>query len=558
MLPLCGKIFEKIVFDNLYKHLNTNNLITKNQSGFRPGDSTTNQLLYLVNEIHEAFENPKSLEVRAVFLDISKAFDKVWHDGLIFKLKQNGVSGNLLRFFESYLSDRYQRVVLNGFDSEYAAIDSGVPQGSVLGPLLFLIYINDLETNIKSNINFFADDTMLYSIVKDPLSSADDLNNDLELIRKWAHQWKMEFNPDPTKQATEVLFSNKRKKQNHPQLIFNKNPVATVSDQKHLGLTLASNLSFQKHIHEKLMKAKKIIGLIKHLSKYLPLKTLDQMYKTLARSHLDYCDVIYHEPSKVNQPPLGMTLTASMEEIERIQYHAALAVTGAWQGSSRAKLYEQLGWESLSDRRLSRRILLVHKIENNNTPSYLKEKLPFHDRNFPNCFRERRCRTDRFKKSFFPNSVSNWNIFIRHFPNIPSPNSLKSHLQSFFRPIMKSIFHIHDPSGTRYLFQLRLGLSPLRSHKKHHSFEDTPSDLCRCGIGTEDTNHFLFECPFFAIQRAALAAKVITILTRNNLNHLGNAEDIYLYGNDSIIDIDNKNILLATITYIKDTKRFSV
>ena len=201
LLPLCGKIFEKIVFDNLYKHLNTNNLITKNQSGFRPGDSTTNQLLYLVNEIHEAFENPKSLEVRAVFLDISKAFDKVWHDGLIFKLKQNGVSGNLLRFFESYLSDRYQRVVLNGFNSEYAAIDSGVPQGSVLGPLLFLIYINDLETNIKSNIIFFADDTMLFSIVKDPLSSADDLNNDLELIRKWAHQWKMEFStlPPPNK-----------------------------------------------------------------------------------------------------------------------------------------------------------------------------------------------------------------------------------------------------------------------------------------------------------------------------------------------------------------------
>ena len=216
------------------------------------------------------------LRVCAVFLDISKAFDKVWHDGLIFKLKQNGVSGNMIKFFQNYSNNRNQRVVLNGYYSNYSLVESDVPQGSVLGPLLFLIYINDLERNTKSNIKFFADDTMLFSIVKDPAISADDLNHDLDIIRQWAYQWKMEFNPDPNKQATEVLFSCKKCSSNHPQLIFNGTAITKVNEQKHLGLILDSSLSFEKHLNEKIMKAKKNVRILKHLSKFLPLKTLDQ------------------------------------------------------------------------------------------------------------------------------------------------------------------------------------------------------------------------------------------------------------------------------------------
>ena len=174
-LPICGKIFEKIIFSNLYSYLTASSLVTNNQSGFRPGGSTTNQLLYLADEIHQAFD---SIECY-----------KVWHDCLIFKLKQNGISGSLLKLFQNYLSNRKQCVVLNGSISEYSGVESGVPQGSVLGPLLFLIYINDLERNLKSNIKFFADDTMmLFSLVKDPDISALDLNHNLDIIRKWTEQ----------------------------------------------------------------------------------------------------------------------------------------------------------------------------------------------------------------------------------------------------------------------------------------------------------------------------------------------------------------------------------
>ena len=119
LLPICGKLFEKIVFKHLYNYFVSNNLITKNQSGFRPCDSTVNQLIDLINDIHKSFDNRKSLETRAVFLDISKAFDKVWHEGLIFKLKQNGVSGPVLNLLNNYLINRKQRVVLNGSSSDF-------------------------------------------------------------------------------------------------------------------------------------------------------------------------------------------------------------------------------------------------------------------------------------------------------------------------------------------------------------------------------------------------------------------------------------------------------
>ena len=150
---------------------------------------------------------------------------------------------------------------------------------------------------------------------------------------------------------------------NHSQLIFNGTHAAKVNEQKHLGLILDSGLSFEKHLNEKIIKATKNIGIIKHLSKFLPLKTLDEMYKVLVRSHLDYCNIIYHEPyNQINQPPLGMTLNSLMEKVERIQYQAALAITGTWQGSNRSNLNEELGWETLSDRRRCRHVLQVHKI----------------------------------------------------------------------------------------------------------------------------------------------------------------------------------------------------
>ena len=206
LLPIFGKIFEKCIYDSIYTYFEQNNLFTNAQSGFRKGDSCVSQLLSITHDILKGFDANPPLDTRGVFLDISKAFDKVWHEGLIFKLKSYGISGSLLLLIQSFLSGRSQRVVLDGQTSEWTEISAGVPQGSILGPLFFLIYINDLPEDIISKIKIFADDSSLFSLILDHIRCSIELNNDMLKISEWAHQWKMSFNPDPTKQAVEVYF----------------------------------------------------------------------------------------------------------------------------------------------------------------------------------------------------------------------------------------------------------------------------------------------------------------------------------------------------------------
>ena len=210
-----SKVFEKLVHKYIYGYLTGNNLLIANNSGFKHGDCAINQLVKLSDTILKSLDQGK--EVRMVFLDAAKAFDKVWHAGLLFKLKQLGIEGSILNWIESYLSDRSQSVVINGSRSEILPLQAGVPQGSVLGPLLFLVYVNDINRDITSNISLFADDTSLFDIVHNPELTAQKLNEDLAKLQVWAAKWQVTFNPSKTEVIT---FSNKRKLINHPPTIF--------------------------------------------------------------------------------------------------------------------------------------------------------------------------------------------------------------------------------------------------------------------------------------------------------------------------------------------------
>ena len=205
------------------------------------------------------------------------------------------------------MSNRFQRVLLNGQTSKWLPVKVGVTQVSILGPLIYLIYINDLSGDLVSIVKLLADETSLFSVVCDRNISTYELNNDMQKISEWAYKWKMSFNPDLNKQAQEVIFSRKLKKSSHPNIFFNNAPVFCANWQKHLGMYLNEALNFNRHTKKKIAKALKSIGI------------LLQMYKSSVRPHLHYGDIIYDEPNNER----------FTQKIERIQCNAAFAITGA-------------------------------------------------------------------------------------------------------------------------------------------------------------------------------------------------------------------------------------
>ena len=349
----------------------------------------------------------------------------------------------MLDILRSFLSNRSQRVALNGSLSDWLKIEAGVPQGSVLGPLLFLIYINDLSETINSEIRIFADDTFIFQCVPNSTNFLSvTLDDDLRKITQWAYQWKMSFNPDITKQAVEVIFSNQKSNSVLNYLTFNDIPVKIVDETKHLGMILDTKLSFESHVADKIAKANQGIGLMKQLYKFVPRNTLEVVYKLYIRPHLDYGDVVYHIPDKDSKTfdSIDDHIHPLMAQIESVQYEAARIVSGAWRGTSRNRLYSDLGWESLHHRRNMRRLCLFYELYKNDFPKYLscnidtcksktslrllhKELLT----NWP-------CRTTKFSLTFFPSVIKYWNSLDQQTKQCENLFSFKNVLLKKIRP----------------------------------------------------------------------------------------------------------------------------
>ena len=345
---------------------------------------------------------------------------------------------------------------------------------------------------------------------------------------------------------------------------FNDIPVKKVDEHKHLGITLDSKLSFSAHIKSAISKTRKGIGLLKYLSKYLPRHTLNELYKLYVRPHLDYGDVIYHIPAKVCEFSQNIILPNLMEKLESVQYSAALAVTGTWRGTSRDKLYTELGWDSLSSRRWSRRLTLFYKFANNLCPEYTVDPIPpLHQSQYrlrdQDVIGRLRARTDKFKSSFYPNCLSEWNKLEPELRLAPSVAVFKKKLLSIIRPPAKSVFGIYDPKGLSYLTQLRVGLSKLNFHKFKHNFRDTINPMCPTSDGIEDTEHYLLLCPTFDAQRRDLFAGIVELIRPfRQITDLSNDSltQLLLYGDQDLSTELNRNILELTLRFIHDTGRF--
>ena len=536
LLPVISKVFERCVYKYLHNFIRENQLLTQHQSGFREGDSTINQLLYLTHEFSKALDEGK--EIRVVFFDISKAFDRVWHKGLLYKIEQFGIKGDLLEWIKSYLFQRKQRVVINGKESAYIEINAGVPQGSILGPLFFLIFINDIVLDIGCAIKLFADDTSIYLIIDHPNNAALELNENLEKVNNWSKQWLVKFNP----RKTESLLIS-RKQNNpviHPSLYFDRIPVVEVTSHKHLGLVFNNRCHWGEHIDYVVSKVSTKLNVLRSLKFDLDRKTLQCMYLSFIRPVMEYGDIIFD-----NSPDY------CKDKLEKINIEAARIITGATKLVSLNKLYTESGFESLETRRKKHKLTEFFKIKSSMTPEYLRNLLPLqHDqqhsyptRNSSNYILPH-CRTTYHFNSFIPSTISMWNQLPNHIKESNTISSFKQKLNEYYDPHqVPRHYYVGTRKGQILHARLRMACSSLNHHLYLKNIENNP--YCSCGE-IETTAHFLLHCQNYHDLRIELENSLNFPITLN----------VLLYGD---IDRDfefNKHVCINVQKFIVNTRRF--
>lgn len=395
----CCKLAEHIIANYITTFLNDNKVLTPHQHGFRKGFSTVTQLTSVIHTFASVLNSAGQMDV--IFLDFSKAFDVISHAKLIYKLELIGLPNFIIRWISSYLSHRTQFVCIDDCYSNHLPVTSGVPQGSVLGPLLFLIYINDITNVITTpvQIRLFADDCVLFH----QITCQDDqvlLNSNLQNIHTWCNKWDMKLNLEKTVYMT---ITNKKASFSFPYNI-SSHLLTEVSEYKYLGVTITKNLSWNKHVSNVCSSAFRKLCFLRHKLKLAPPELKKLTYFSIIRPSLEYACTVWDPYTKRN-----------IEALEMIQRKAVRFIFSKYRVTdSPTTLMQTHGIETLQLRRKIQRLKLLFLLKNHklsmNADPFLKPNTTRQTRNHhTQSLTPYSARINAFKYSFFPRTIEEWN-----------------------------------------------------------------------------------------------------------------------------------------------------
>ena len=360
VLPVIAKVLERVVHRQLYVYLEKYSILNVAQSGFRPQHTTQDVLVSTIDDWRQALDEDKL--VGSIMVDLSKAFDMVSHTILLKKLASYGVRAGELRWFDNYLNGRRQRVCINGVQSCWTDILRGVPQGSILGPLLFTIYVNDLpQSVVHGKIKQYADDTTLYTVSDNITDLSNNLSMDLAGVTEWVERNGLQLNQAKTQM---ILLSRKKRSKELENVVvkLKGQEVARSRKVKYLGVWVDEGLTWVDHVEAVRRKCLGGLAKLRRLRDTLPAALKKNIYNALVLPHLDYCCVLWQE--------CGIQL---QKRVERIQNYAMRLICSKPPRTPSEELRSDMNWMPLSKRRELFRLVLVHRCVHGRAPAYLAE-----------------------------------------------------------------------------------------------------------------------------------------------------------------------------------------
>ena len=410
------KLLERLIKDHMVEFLVKHKLLNSSQHGFLKARSCLTNMLCFLEEITKWIDVGSPVDI--IYLDFQKAFDKVPHQRLLLKLKAHGIGDSITDWIEQWLTDRRQRVVVDGEVSNWKSVLSGVPQGSVLGPILFLIYINDLDDSITSNVLKFADETKLFRKVNTD-GDKQHLQNDLDRLVKWSEKWQMLFNFGKCK----CLHTGHRNLNVNYKM--GDTVLGTTVKEKDLGVTISADMKVSEQCGIAASKGNQILGLIRRNITYKGKKLIIPLYKAIVRPHLEYCIQAWRPYRKKD-----------IDTLERIQRRATKMIPELRDLSYEERLKE-CGLTTLETRRLRGDQIEVFKIlngyENIDRNMFFSLKKDSRTRGHEVKLVKDQCRLDIRKHSFSQRTINEWNKLSTDCVTASSVNMFKNNVDTYLR-----------------------------------------------------------------------------------------------------------------------------